>query len=70
MVVLISCIYPSILKEKDIYIPNIEELKGFNNQIIPIFNTISKNFIENEKLISLRDWLLPMLMNGQATVSD
>lgn len=25
---------------------------------------------ENESLITLRDWLLPMLMNGQATVAD
>lgn len=25
---------------------------------------------ENENLTSLRNWLLPMLMNGQATVSD
>lgn len=26
--------------------------------------------IENKKLSNLRDWLLPMLMNGQATVAD
>lgn len=26
--------------------------------------------LETEKLIQLRDWLLPMLMNGQATISD
>lgn len=25
---------------------------------------------ENRELTKLRDWLLPMLMNGQATVSD
>lgn len=25
---------------------------------------------ENEKLVQVRDWLLPMLMNGQATISD
>ena len=25
---------------------------------------------ENEELSSLRDWLLPMLMNGQASISD
>ena len=29
-----------------------------------------KNYKENKQLISLRDWLLPMLMNGQATVED
>lgn len=26
------------------------------------------NLIENQQLASLRDWLLPMLMNGQVTV--
>ncbi len=26
--------------------------------------------LENELLVRLRDWLLPMLMNGQATISD
>ena len=29
-----------------------------------------QNKLENELLVNLRDWLLPMLMNGQATVSD
>ena len=29
-----------------------------------------QNQCENEKLIQLRDWLLPMLMNGQATISE
>lgn len=29
-----------------------------------------QNKLENELLVNLRDWLLPMLMNGQATISD
>lgn len=29
-----------------------------------------QNILENELLVQLRDWLLPMLMNGQATISD
>ena len=28
------------------------------------------NIEENKKLAELRDWLLPMLMNGQVTVKD
>jgi len=32
--------------------------------------TIAQNYRENKQLTSLRDWLLPMLMNGQATVRD
>ena len=29
-----------------------------------------QNSLENELLVQLRDWLLPMLMNGQATIAD
>ena len=32
--------------------------------------TIVSNLLENESLIHLRDWLLPILMNGQATIAD
>ena len=48
----------------------------YNNKIvnrynkIPLISIISSLIQENQKLISLRDWLLPMLMNGQATISD
>ena len=47
-----------------------EELKTFNEQVNPMLNIISENTRENQELITLRDWLLPMLMNGQATISD
>lgn len=48
----------------------------YNNEIVSRFNdialmeTIASNVQENQKLIELRDWLLPMLMNGQASVED
>ncbi|WP_324284200.1 restriction endonuclease subunit S [Fusobacterium polymorphum] len=48
----------------------------YNNKIarkynkIPLIAIISSHIQENQKLISLRDWLLPMLMNGQATIED
>lgn len=48
----------------------------YNNEIarkyneIPLIAIISSRIQENQKLISLRDWLLPMLMNGQATIED
>ena len=59
-----------LLKDRPIYIPGIEEIQIFNKQVNPIFNVISENTRENQELITLRDWLLPMLMNGQATISD
>ena len=59
-----------LLKDRPIYIPDFEELKTFNEQVNSMFNIISENTRENQELITLRDWLLPMLMNGQATISD
>ena len=53
-------------------------LIAYNEQIAIHFASVTNkhlkiivsNLAENEKLIHLRDWLLPMLMNGQATISD
>lgn len=59
-----------LLKERMIYIPDRTETEAFNTKIIPMLNIFSENTRENQQLISLRDWLLPMLMNGQATVAD
>jgi len=35
---------------------------------LPIYNKIRNNDYQTEQLASLRDWLLPMLMNGQVKV--
>ena len=45
---------------------NSEVVKRFGE--ISIVETIANNIQENQRLIALRDWLLPMLMNGQATI--
>ncbi len=45
-------------------------LNQFNDSISHIYNLINGNIKENEQLITLRDWVLPMLMNGQATIED
>ena len=47
-------------------IKNIEE--SFEQIITPIIKKRHLLLSENEKLSNLRDWLLPMLMNGQVTV--
>ncbi|PBR11492.1 hypothetical protein COD29_20520 [Escherichia coli] len=43
---------------------------GFSvhNKMMPIYNKLASNTQENSHLIQLRDWLLPLLMNGQVTV--
>ncbi|MBV1916431.1 MAG: hypothetical protein KUG72_13670 [Pseudomonadales bacterium] len=44
--------------------------KEFSRLIEPIQQKKQKAFKENSELESLRDWLLPMLMNGQVTVNE
>lgn len=43
-------------------------VKAFNQ--IALQQTIPQAVMENQSLTALRDWLLPMLMNGQATISN
>lgn len=50
--------------------PNESVLCRFEEIVAPILEKMGACEKENEKLTRLRDWLLPMLMNGQATVSD
>lgn len=40
------------------------------NIIAPLFKKKLNNELENQQLAALRDWLLPMLMNGQVVVED
>ena len=42
----------------------------FNSKANSIIQSMQETIEENNTLIALRDWLLPMLMNGQATISD
>ncbi|RLA51512.1 MAG: restriction endonuclease subunit S [Gammaproteobacteria bacterium] len=58
------------LIESKCLLPDEESLLEFHNIVKPIFDKQRKNKAENIKLIELRDWLLPMLMNGQVTVKD
>lgn len=59
-----------LLKGRPIYIPDEKEINVFNKTIYPMFDMISEKTKENQELTRLRDWLLPMLMNGQATVAE
>ena len=53
-----------------IIIPEDTVLRAYHEATQAIYAQISKNICENQELVKLRDWLLPMLMNGQATISD
>ncbi|WP_446905332.1 restriction endonuclease subunit S [Aeromonas veronii] len=56
------------LKTVKIVLPKMNVSDAFKNRIQSIFG--KQDFIEREnaQLVQLRDWLLPMLMNGQVTV--
>ena len=58
----------SFLEDLDVIIPSDSVAKKFSEFVEPIAISVAKRESENEQLISLRDWLLPMLMNGQVTV--
>lgn len=44
-------------------------LSKFEEAVLPFFKATTVNTLQNQQLSSLRDWLLPMLMNGQVKVS-
>jgi type I restriction enzyme S subunit len=50
--------------------PEKSVLKQYHSTVNPAFEKQNKLELENIKLTELRDWLLPMLMNGQVKVID
>ena len=54
----------------EMMIPDAEELSIFETKVKPLFGQIRNNCIENERLIKLRDTLLPELLNGKIDVSN
>ncbi|MCT0078331.1 restriction endonuclease subunit S [Lactococcus lactis] len=60
----------SVLEEYTIIVPESSQLCEFNVHVEPIFKKIQQNIKENKSLLDLRDFLLPMLMNGQINVDN
>lgn len=56
------------MKSIPLIIPESDILKKYNLETHQIYKKMYLNGLENQKLAELRDWLLPMLMNGQVTV--
>lgn len=56
--------------EVKILIPNDAVLNSFTALVDSMFEKIQFNCKESQELASLRDFLLPMLMNGQVTFKD
>ena len=60
----------SFLSEYNIALPEKTLITTFYNEVSPIFESIQQRLIENQKLSLIRDWLLPMLMNGQILIKN
>lgn len=57
-----------VLRRINVLIPNYEIQQIFDRMVLPYLRRIKLIEQENQKLTELRDWLLPMLMNGQVRV--
>ena len=53
------------LETSEVLVPDSLLLEKYDNIMTPIFNAIISNRIENRNLATLRDTLLPKLMNGE-----
>lgn len=60
----------TVFKAINIIKPNKQVVDEFVKRISPILQKQDNLEQQNQELASLRDWLLPMLMNGQIKVAD
>lgn len=57
------------LKESKIILPDQSVAQKYQDAVTPWFEKKRASIFENLELARLRDWLLPLLMNGQVTVA-
>ena len=58
------------LRKVLVIVPNIEIQKRFTQIVLPNYRLLRKLETENLELVSLRDYLLPLLMNGQVSFKN
>ena len=63
-------ISPSDIGALSVTVPNPAIIREFHNIVEPLFIAIDKNLKEIRTLLSLREYQLPLLMNGQLTIKD
>jgi len=59
---------PEVVAAQTIALPNAELVQQFHETTASFFDLIERHRAQNQELTTLRDWLLPMLMNGQVKV--
>jgi len=55
---------PEVIAAQTIAIPTSELIQQFHQTTASFFDLIERHRAQNQELTTLRDWLLPMLMNG------
>ena len=58
------------LAKSEVYIPTPDEYSRIGKILTPIYDLIIANRIENKRLATLRDTLLPKLMSGELDISE
>ncbi|WP_239779943.1 restriction endonuclease subunit S [Tenacibaculum finnmarkense] len=66
----IKRLYNDNIRNLKICFPPLDVLKHFSKIVNPMLDKQQQIVNENKKLSELRDWLLPMLMNGQVSVGE
>ena len=51
-------------------IPDDTTLRKYHETTKGFFAKISNNILENKRLIAIRNFLLPLLMNGQVAIAE
>lgn len=54
----------------DVVIPCDKVISAYYEKVYKMYTLIQQNYAENQELANLRDWLLPILMNGQVGLKE
>jgi len=60
----------NMLTDAPIFKRNLNVMDEFHKVSSPLYKKQTNISYENKQLTQLRDWLLPMLMNGQVSVGE
>jgi type I restriction enzyme S subunit len=58
------------LAKAEVLVPSRHDYERIGSLLAPLYDLVIANRIENRKLASLRDELLPQLMSGELDVSN
>ena len=65
-----QCLFISDIAGFPIGVPTTEDLRTFDEIVVPMFDAITANEAESLRLAALRDTLLPRLMSGELDISE